>query len=164
MKRKYTITVEDAEKIKEYRKHIKEKMANRRMYAVQLVGEGKRYQDIADKLDCKVQQVGQWVKKYALKGMEGLDPKVGGRRHENMKFEEEAEFLEQYRKRAEAGQIIEVSEIKAAYEAIVGHSRSHGQIYSVLKRHGWRKIKPRSRHPKKASEEAINASKKLSKL
>ncbi|MBR4040361.1 MAG: winged helix-turn-helix domain-containing protein [Clostridia bacterium] len=38
---------------------------------------------------------------------------------------------------------------------------SDTQIYYVLHRHGWRKIMPRSRHPKKASEEAIEASKNL---
>ncbi len=31
----------------------------------------------------------------------------------------------------------------------------------VLKRKGWRKVMPRSKHPKKASPEAIEASKKL---
>ena len=67
-------------------------------------------------------------------------------------------------RKEEAEEIIEVSAIKRAYEAIAGSSKSHGQIYKVLKRHGWRKIKPRSRHPKKASPEAIEASKKLSKL
>lgn len=164
MQNKYKITPENAKEIKEYRKQIKDKMTDRRMYAVQLVGEGMKYQAIADKLDCKVQQVGLWVMKYAKKGMEGLNPKVGGRRRENMTFEEEAAFLEQFRERAEAGQVIEVSEIKKAYDKIVGHESGSSQIYYVLHRHGWRKIKPRSRHPKKASPEAIDASKKLSKL
>jgi hypothetical protein len=36
-----------------------------------------------------------------------------------------------------------------------------GQIDRVLKRQEWRKVKPRSRHPKKAGTEAIEASKKL---
>ena len=34
-------------------------------------------------------------------------------------------------------------------------------VYSVLKRHGWSKKMPRSRHPKAADEEACEASKKL---
>ena len=163
MRNKYTITPENAEEIKTYRKQIKDKMTDRRMYAVQLVGEGMTYQAIADKLDCKVQQVGLWVMKYATKGIEGLNPNRGGRHRENMTYEEEAKFLEQFMKRAEAGQIVEVSEIKKAYDEIIGHVSGSGQIYYVLHRHGWRKIKPRSRHPKKASAEAIEASKKLSK-
>ena len=50
-------------------------------------------------------------------------------------------------------------EIEAAYEKQVGHRISNSQIYRVLYRHGWRKIMPRSRHPKKASEEVIETSK-----
>lgn len=34
-------------------------------------------------------------------------------------------------------------------------------VYNVLKRHGWRKKMPRSRHPKAADQEACEASKKL---
>ena len=34
-------------------------------------------------------------------------------------------------------------------------------VYMLLKRHNWRKIKPRSQHPKKADEETIAASQKL---
>ena len=163
MRNRYIITEENAKEIKEYRKKIKDKKKDRRMYAVQLVGEGMKYRMVAEKLDCKVQQVGVWVKKYAEHGIEGLNPKLGGRRHENMTLEEEKDFLEQFGEIAEAGQIVEVSEIKKAYDKLIGHETGHGQIYNVLHRHGWRKTKPRSRHPKKASEEAINASKKLTK-
>lgn len=50
-----------------------------------------------------------------------------------------------------------------AYEERVGHSIGSSQIYRVLERHGWRKVMPRSKHPKKASEEVIAISKKLKK-
>ena len=59
------------------------------------------------------------------------------------------------------GEIIEVKEIAAAYQELVGHPISHAQIYYVLHRHEWRKVMPRSKHPKKASEEVIETSKKL---
>ena len=58
--------------------------------------------------------------------------------------------------------MIEVKEIEAAYQAAVDHPISVSQIYFVLHRHGWRKVMPRSRHPQKASDEMIEASKKLS--
>ena len=58
------------------------------------------------------------------------------------------------------GHVVEISQIKAAYVEAVGHRIGNGQIYCVLKRRGWRKVMPRSRHPKKASDEAIEASKK----
>lgn len=80
-----------------------------------------------------------------------------------MSEEQEASLLEPYREKAEKGQIVEVSEIKTSYEQAVGHRTGGSQIYYVLRRHGWRKVMPRSKHPKKASEEVIETSKKLKK-
>jgi transposase len=80
-----------------------------------------------------------------------------------MSFAEETKFLEQYRGQAEHGQLVEISVIKAAYEEDVGHAIGSAQIYRVLHRHGWRKVMPRSKHPKKADAEAIEASKKLTR-
>ena len=80
-----------------------------------------------------------------------------------MSAEEEAALLEPFQAEAEKGQIVEVSKIKAQYEEAVGHSIGGSQIYYVLERNGWRKVMPRSKHPKKASEEVIAASKKLKK-
>ena len=78
-----------------------------------------------------------------------------------MSFEEEAAILAPFKERAEKGEMVEISEIAKAYQSAVSHPVSKGQIYCVLHRHGWRKVMPRSRHPKKASEEVIEASKKL---
>jgi transposase len=79
-----------------------------------------------------------------------------------MSREEESALLEQFRTDAEAGKVVETKAIKQAYAEKVGHeTRSHGQIYKLLARHGWRKVMPRSRHPKSATQEAREASKKL---
>lgn len=161
MGKSYNISAENAAEIKEYRKGIKDKSLDRRLHAVQLRGEGMKNKDIAQKLDCDVRQVSWWVSLYHSGGLERLDPKVGGRRRENMTLEEEKEFIEQFKKKAEAGHIIEVSEIKKKYDEKIGKETKPTYIYKVLKRHGWRKIMPRGRHPKKASDEAISASKKL---
>ena len=55
------------------------------------------------------------------------------------------------------------SQLISSYEQAVGHRTGGSQIYYVLRRHGWRKVMPRSKHPKKASEEVIETSKKLKK-
>ena len=86
---------------------------------------------------------------------------MGGRVRENMSFEEEATLLEQFKAKAEKGQLVEISEIKEAYDKAIGHKSGSAQIYRVLHRHGWRNILPRSKRPQKASDEAIEASKKL---
>ena len=78
-----------------------------------------------------------------------------------MSSEEEAAILAPFIERAERGEMVDIKEIAVAYQKAVPHKVSDTQIYYVLHRHGWRKIMPRSRHPKKVSEEAIEASKKL---
>lgn len=155
------ISKEEAEEIREYRKKVRDKFTDRRLQAVQLRGEGKRNKDVAELLGVDPRMVSQWVRQYRNGGIELLDPEPTGGRPPKLTFAEEEALLNEFKKKAEAGEIIEVSEIKAAYEKLAGSSKSHGHIYRVLKRHGWRKIKPRSRHPKKASPEAIEASKKL---
>lgn len=155
------IKEEDVNIIKEYRKKIQDKRTDRRMLAVQQRGEGKRNKDIAEILGVDPRIVSRWVRMYLEGGIEALLPRKRSGRPPNLTYEQEETLLNEFKEKAEAGQVIEVSEIKAAYEKAAGKSKGHGQIYRVLHRHGWRKIKPRSRHPKKASPEAIEASKKL---
>jgi hypothetical protein len=57
--------------------------------------------------------------------------------------------------------MVTVQEIKAAFDERLGKDTGRGYIYMVLKRHGWRSVTPRSKHPKKANDGAIEASKKL---
>jgi transposase len=161
MGKSFRISKEEAAKIGAIRKRIKDKKVDKRLQAIQLRGEGKKNPAIADKLDTSAKVVSRWVRAYCKYGIEALmGGKYGGNRR-NMSVAEEEMFLAEYKKQAEQGQIIEVSAIKAAYEAKVGHSIGGSQIYYVLARHGWRKIMPRSKHPNKASDEAIEASKKL---
>jgi hypothetical protein len=53
-------------------------------------------------------------------------------------------FLDQ----ASDGGILVVSEIKRAFEAMVGRKIAKTTIYRMLDRHDWRTIIPRPRHPK----------------
>lgn len=71
----------------------------------------------------------------------------------------EAAILVPFRESAEKGELVEISEIAKAYQSAVTHLVSNGQIYCVQHRHEWRKVMPRSKHPKKASDEEIAASK-----
>jgi transposase len=99
---------------------------------------------------------------YAKNGISEFlqENRIGGNRR-NITVEEESEILRKFKDLAAKGNVITVAQIKAAYEEKVGHKIGGGQIYRVLKRHEWRKIMPRSKHPNKASDEAIEASKKL---
>ena len=164
MPKTYKISAENAAEIKEVRKTITDKKVDRRLYAVQLRGEGLTNDEIAQKLDTSDKMVSQWVSAYINNGgIAALLPKERIGMHRNLSIEEEKEFLSAYTKQAEAGQIIDLNELKAAYIEKVGHSIGGSQIYRMLERHGWRKVMPRSKHPQKASNEAIEASKKLVK-
>ena len=161
MPKTYRIKEEDAVLVERLRKKTQDKQVDKRLRAVQLRGEGKTNEVIASMLETSSDVVSRWVSAYAKGGVEALMPKPRPGRPTNISYEEESKLLAEFEARAQAGQVVEVSEIKAAYQAKVGHAIGSGQIYYVLKRHNWRKVKPRSRHPKKASSEAIEASKKL---
>ena len=164
MPKTYIINEEQAAEIREIRKTIKNKTVDKRLYAVQLRGEGKKNTEIAEKLDTSPKVVSRWVSAYVKGGVESLYEKRLGGNNRNMSYDEEEALLSQFVKAAEEGKIIETSQIKRAYEDKVGHKIGSGHIYYILKRHGWRKVMPRSRHPKKANDEAIKASKKLTKF
>ena len=162
MPKTYKISAENAAEIEEIRKTNTDKKVDRRLYAVQLRGEGLTNDEIAQKLDTSKKMLSQWVSAYINNGgISALLPKERIGMHRNLSIEEEKEFLSAYTKQAEAGQIVDLNEMKAAYIEKVGHSIGGSQIYRMLERHGWRKVMPRSKHPQKASDEAIEASKKL---
>lgn len=98
---------------------------------------------------------------YHQKGLSAIVENHYRGNRRNMSFDEEAAFLAGFEEQAQKGQLVEISAIAAAYEEKVGHTIGGSQIYYVLARHGFRKVMPRSRHPKSAAPEAIEASKKL---
>ena len=83
-------------------------------------------------------------------GIKALKPKpVGGRQRENMTLAEEKALLARFAKAAGAGEMLNIHDLKAAYEAAIGHETSNSTIYNVLTRHGWRKLMPRPHHPRR---------------
>jgi hypothetical protein len=111
---------------------------------------------------CK-QYISDLTASYHKNGLSTIAEKHYGGNHRNMSFDDETAVLAPFIEAAKAGNQVEVSAILIAYEKKLGRSceKDHGRIYRVLARHGWRKVMPRSKHPKKANDEAIEASKKL---
>ena len=147
--------------IEQKRKENKDKRAEARLKALELRAKGATAKEVAEATGFHPAYVTQLVAKYRECGLEGISDSHYGGNHRNMSVEEETAILAPFKARAEAGELVEISEIAKAYQSAVDHPVSRGQIYVVLHRHGWRKVMPRSRHPKKASEEEIAASKKL---
>ncbi len=64
-----------------------------------------------------------------------------------MTAEEEDKFLGPFIEEAPLGGIVEVREIKEAFDARIGSVVPKSTIYRLLNRHGWRKIAPGKKHP-----------------
>src|SRR2546427_2927687 len=93
-------------------------------------------------------------------GIKALKPRPnGGRLRENMTVAEEKALLARFAKAAGAGEMLNIHDLKAAYEKAIGHRTSRSTVYSLLARHGWRKLMPRPFHPDR-DVEAQNAFKK----
>ena len=139
MIRKYTFTAKDLEIIKEARKKNKDKRAEVRLHVLELRAEGKRAKEIAEIVGVSAPYVSQLAATYFAGGIKSIAGNHYGGNRRNMTVEEEELILKPFYERAEKGEIIEVSEIEKAYQEKVNHKISSGQIYLVLRRHGWRK-------------------------
>src|SRR6266487_2650769 len=87
---------------------------------------------------------------YDRGGLKALKSKPsGGRQRENMSLAEERALLARFAKAAGAGEMLNIHDLKAAYEKAIGHETSNSTVYNLLARHGWRKLMPRPFHPKR---------------
>ena len=159
--RRNEISAEEYEKIKAEEKATQDKQISRKLKVLMLRYEGKENKTIAERTGFSETRVSHLITEYKKKGLKEYARKKYGGNHRNMTKEEEEEILEKFRKDAEAGHVVTAQEIKKAFNEKLGRDTGSGYIYMLLARHGWRKVMPRSRHPRKANEEAIEASKKL---
>ena len=161
MASRYKFSEEEIREIEQARKDNKDKRAEARLKALELRAKGAESKEVSEATGFHAGSVTRLVAKYRDYGIEAIAGNHYGGNHRNMSVEEEAAILAPFKERAKKGELVEISEIAKAYQREVEHPVSKGQIYCVLHRHGWRKVMPRSKHPKKASDEDIAASKKL---
>jgi transposase len=122
---------------------------------------GLRAPQIAQALGWQPQSVRQLQSDYARDGESVLWGKPhGGRRHAHFTAEQEKDLLAPFWEQAQAGGVLVVAPVQAAYEKALGRPVHPSVVYRALHRPGWRKIMPRPRHPK-ASEEIREAFKKI---
>ena len=164
MSSRYKFSEEEIEAIAEARRGNNEKQVERRLRALELRAKGMRSEEIAAICEYHPAYITTLVAKYRAGGLAAITGSRYGGNRRNMSFAEEAALLAPFKAQAEKGELVEVSAIESAYREAVGHSIGTAQIYYVLRRHGWRKVMPRSKHPQKASEEVVETSKKLKQL
>ncbi len=163
MPKTYRFSKEQIQELEKAAKKNKDKNADKRLEALLLRAHGMKRSKVAEKTGFTKSHISKLTNHYQNGGIDAIVGNHYGGNHRNMSIEEEAEILRPFVEAAESGQLVEISAILKEYETKAGRTfeKDRGRIYRVLKRHGWRKIMPRSKHPNKASDEAIDASKKL---
>lgn len=120
------------------------------MTMVLLRESGLTQPEIAEALGSSLSTVNRAHMAYDEGGIKALKPKPNpARKDQNMTLAEEKNFLKHFTKRAGAGEMLNIQEIKIAYEKAIGHETSNSTIYGLLDRHDWRKLMPRPFHPKR---------------
>ena len=155
------ITKEEYAEIVKLRKANKDKNIDRRLHVLVLRFKGMSYDEIAKVTGYNPQYAQLLISMYRKQGLEEYAKKHQTGHCWNMSYEEEQEVLDQCRREAEDGTILTVQEVRKKLEERLGREANSSYAYDVLKRHGWRKVMPRSKHPKAATTEAQDASKKL---
>ncbi len=62
---------------------------------------------------------------------------------------EERALLARFAKVAGAEKMLNIHDLKMAYEKAIGHRTSDSTVYNLLARYGWRKLMPRPFHPRR---------------
>ena len=162
MPKKHQFTEAQYTEVADLMKQFSDAKLYKKLQVLQLKMEGYKNTEIAAITKYSPIRVSSLVTVYVRQGLSYFmeENRKGGNRR-NISFEEEATLFAGFEEAAKKGTIVTVNDIRAAYDRLIGHKSSLGTIYKILKRHKWRKIMPRSRHPKKASDEVIETSKKL---
>ena len=149
----------------ELRQKIKETVGFWRVQKWLIIYNAQNYprtsEEIANHLTVSKALVNKTVSEYNRFGVAAIETVGrGGRKNAYMSVEEEKEFVASYISRSQKGQIVTIQEIQEDFEKAVGKKVNKTTSNRLLKRHEWRKVMPRSFHPK-CDKEKQTAFKKL---
>ena len=144
----------------------KEKVSDLKLYkkleVLYFASMGYTNPKIAELTGYSQSRVSDFISEYIQNGIEYFtqEHRKGGN-HRNFSAVEEREIVDKFKEKAIKGEVVKIDEIKAEYEKKRGKETANSTFYSFLHRVDWRRVMPRSAHPKKASDEEIESSKKL---
>jgi transposase len=148
-------------RLKRALKREKNPTMRERIQMVLLRENGMTQPQIAEVMGVSLSTVNRAHMAYDHGGLRGLEPRPsGGRIRENMTLAEEKALLGGFAKAAGAGEMLNIHDLKAAYEKAIGHPTSNSTVYNLLDRHNWRKLMPRPFHPDRDVEAQIDFKKK----
>lgn len=114
----------------------------------------RRASEIAVHTGTTLRTVHQVISDYNRLGVAAIEkPQKENRKRAYLSLEEERDLLAQLEPQAKKGELTTKIAIKQAFETKVGHQVHKTTVYRLIEPHGWRKIKPRGRHPKAKPEE-----------
>jgi|GEM_PF-3486694 len=105
----------------------------RRLQAVALRGKGRKNAEAAEVTGFNQKYVTVLVRKCVTQGIDSImqDNRTGGA-NQNLSYEQEIEFLQQFLEKAQKGQVVNVGEIARAYDKLTGKERkSLSTIYQL---------------------------------
>ncbi|MEA5467167.1 helix-turn-helix domain-containing protein [Leptothoe sp. PORK10 BA2] len=105
--------------------------------------------DIAKHTATSLRTVHQVIADYNRKGVAAIETmgRQGKSPRAYLDFEEEEAFLSAFNESAKSGHLTTIEAIQKAFETEVGSPVVPSTIYRLLKRHSWRKLRPRPYHP-----------------
>ena len=162
MPKTYHISEEQRLEIETEKKKTQSARMYRKLEVLALRGSGKTNEEIASITGYSTDRASRLVSEYCRNGIEYFkeEHRKGGN-NRNMGLEEEKAFLKQFEEAAESGKQLTVADVFKAYREIRPNAHQ-STVYKLIHRHEWRKVSPRPKHPKAASEEVKEAAKKLS--
>ena len=165
MTNKNRFSEEQQSEILEWLVKIEQKSLYRKLEVIYYVSLGWTNAAIAVVTRYSLSRVSDLVREYAKNGIGYFteEHRKGGN-NRNLQPDEERAIVEKFAEQAKNGQIVKLDEVKREYDEKCGKESGLSTFYRFMHRVNWRRVMPRSRHPKKANDEAIEASKKLRKM
>ena len=158
------ISEQEYERIKEAAKKNKNKRVDKKLQVLIMRHENKGNEEISARTGYNVRYITTLMGQYKKQGLEEFIRIKQTSHNRNMSVEQEAKVLAKFEEEADAGHELTVNQIRQGLESELGKETSVAYAYRVLKRHGWRKVMPRPKHPKAAGKEEQDSSKKLKSI
>jgi transposase len=164
MQNKKKFTEAQRRQIRHWKNKIKELKLYKKLEVLDFAAQGLTNAQISRFTGYTTRRITELLTEYRKNGIGYFleEHRKGGNRR-NLTDEQETAILEKFREKAEKGQVVSLGEVKREYERVRGAKTANSTFYDFLDRLEWRRVMPRGAHPKKASDEEIESSKKLTK-
>ena len=162
MKNKEKFDSKQRSQIKHWKKKLIDAKLYRKIEVLDYASKGYTHKEISNLTDFSISRISDLVREFVKNGI-GYFTKEHrkGNSRRNLTPEQEEQIINEFKEKALNGQVVSLTEMKLRYEEIRGKKTANSTFYDFLERMNWRRVMPRGKHPKKASDEVIEASKKL---